>query len=196
MAKILYQGHGSLRLTTDEGTVVYVDPFAGEGYEEPADVILVSHEHHDHNATELVTKKPGCIILRASDLLKDGKYGDRALLDLYIRAVEAYNDHHRKDECVGFIVETDGKRVYFAGDTSKTDSMAKMKDDFIDYAFLPTDGIYNMGPEEASECAGIICAEHSVPIHMAPGALFDRALAEKFTGLNRLIVSPGEEILL
>ena len=33
MAKLLYQGHGSYRITTGEGKVIYVDPFAGEGYD-------------------------------------------------------------------------------------------------------------------------------------------------------------------
>ena len=31
MAKLLYQGHGSMRLISEGGTVVYIDPFAGEG---------------------------------------------------------------------------------------------------------------------------------------------------------------------
>ena len=37
MAEILYQGHGSFRLTTSEGSVIYIDPYAGEGYDRPAD---------------------------------------------------------------------------------------------------------------------------------------------------------------
>ncbi len=37
--KLLYQGHGSLRIVTSEGKVIYVDPYAGEGYDLPADLI-------------------------------------------------------------------------------------------------------------------------------------------------------------
>ena len=74
MAEIVFQGHGSFRMTTGEGTVVYIDPFAGEGYDAPADLILVSHEHSDHNKVELVTMKAGGRILRAGDFLKDGVY--------------------------------------------------------------------------------------------------------------------------
>ena len=58
MATLLYQGHGSLRLTTDSGRVIYIDPFAGEGYDAPADLILVTHQHHDHNCTDLPAKNP------------------------------------------------------------------------------------------------------------------------------------------
>ena len=39
--KLLYQGHGSLRITTTDGKVIYVDPYAGKGYEPAADLILI-----------------------------------------------------------------------------------------------------------------------------------------------------------
>ena len=74
MAGILYQGHGSFRLTTSQGAVIYLDPFAGEGYDRPADLVLVSHEHHDHNEVGLVQLKDQGRVLRAGDFLKDGIY--------------------------------------------------------------------------------------------------------------------------
>ena len=67
MAEILFQGHGSFRVTAGDGTVIYIDPYAGEGYDIPADMILVSHEHSDHNQVDLVTRKAGGRILRAGD---------------------------------------------------------------------------------------------------------------------------------
>jgi L-ascorbate metabolism protein UlaG (beta-lactamase superfamily) len=38
MSEFLFQGHSSFRITTNRSTVIYVDPFAGEGYEQPADL--------------------------------------------------------------------------------------------------------------------------------------------------------------
>ena len=32
---LYYQGHGSFRITTAEGKVIYVDPHAGDGYDSP-----------------------------------------------------------------------------------------------------------------------------------------------------------------
>ena len=54
--KLLYQGHGSLRIVTSEGKVIYVDPYAGEGYDLPADLILITHGHRDHTAVDLIKK--------------------------------------------------------------------------------------------------------------------------------------------
>jgi L-ascorbate metabolism protein UlaG (beta-lactamase superfamily) len=53
-----------------------------------------------------------------------------------------------------------------------------------------------MDAEEATACAELIEAKHAIPIHMKPGELFDRSMAEKFTARNRLIVEAGEEIVL
>jgi L-ascorbate metabolism protein UlaG (beta-lactamase superfamily) len=66
----------------------------------------------------------------------------------------------------------------------------------IDYVLLPIDGIYNMGPTEASVCADLIRAKHAIPIHMTPGALFDTKKAQQFKAKNRLIVEAGKEIEL
>jgi len=45
MPKLFYQGHGSFRLTANDGRVIYVDPYIGEGYGQLADIIPVSHQH-------------------------------------------------------------------------------------------------------------------------------------------------------
>ena len=94
MAKLLYQGHGSFRLVSEKGTVVYVDPYVGEGYDLEADLVLVTHEHHDHNAVELVTLKENGRVLRAADMLEEGRYQTRVLGDITVHAVPAYNKNH------------------------------------------------------------------------------------------------------
>lgn len=193
MANVYYQGHGSLRFQTNGGTVIYLDPYAGDGYDLPADVVLITHEHHDHNELSLITEKPDCQVIRSRQAQQDGAYRRFKVKDVSVEAVPAYNAKHSADECVGYLLRFDGLCIYCAGDTSKTLWMKNAGGLNIDYAFLPTDGIYNMGPEEASECAGMIKAKHSVPVHMKPGALFDRTAAETFHGVNRLILEPGKE---
>lgn len=196
MAKLYYQGHGSFRLVSHAGTVCYVDPYIGDGYDLKGDLILISHEHHDHNKTSLIDLKSDGQILRAKDLLKDGVYQKAAVKDFEIEAVPAYNKNHPKDACIGFLIRVDGVLIYAAGDTSKTDAMDGFSKLAIDYALLPGDGIYNMDLEEASECAEIIGAKHSIPIHLKPGALFDSERAEQFQAKGRIVLKPSEEIEL
>lgn len=195
-ASLLYQGHGSVRITAGDGTVIYVDPFAGEGYDKKADLILVTHEHRDHNNIELVKQTEKTVILRSKDMLIDGKYQTKEVCSIKIEAVPAYNKNHKKEECVGYILTIDGKTIYLAGDTSTTNAMPGFKNRKLDYAFLPMDGKYNMGSEEATECAKMIGAKHSVPYHMAPGKLFDEETAKKLKVDSLLIVPAGTEIEL
>ena len=196
MAQLLYQGHGSCRITTQSGTVIYIDPYAGEGYDHPADLILITHEHSDHNKVSIVAKKPDTRMIRAADALKNGTYGSFVVSGIKIEAVEAYNSNHRRDECVGYILTMDHVSLYAAGDTSQTEQMKDMKSRRLDWVLLPIDGVYNMGAAEASRCAALIGAKHVVPIHMKPGRLFDRTAAEALHSSGRVIVEPGETIEL
>ena len=195
-ASLLYQGHGSVRIQSSSGTVVYIDPYVGEGYDKEADLILVTHEHRDHNQIGLVKQTDKTVILRSKDMIVDGKYQIKKIADIEIEAVPTYNKNHKVTECVGYIVTVDGKKCYFAGDTSTTDAMPGFKERKLDYAFLCMDGKYNMGPEEATECAKMIGAKHSVPYHMAPGKLFDEETAKKLKVDSLLIVPAGTEINL
>ena len=196
MTKLLYQGHGSYRLTSKDGVVVYVDPYAGDGYDVPADLVLETHQHSDHNKINLVTKKEDCVVITNVEALEGGKHNSFSINGIEIQAVEASNRNHDPKVCVGYIITIDGIKLYAAGDTSKTSQMETFSNMEFDYALLPCDGVYNMGVEEAAECAKIIEAKHSIPIHMKPGALFDREIAESFDVPNRLIVEAGEEIVL
>jgi L-ascorbate metabolism protein UlaG (beta-lactamase superfamily) len=197
MPKLLYQGHGSFRLTSNSGVVVFIDPFIGTGYDLPADIILVTHQHEDHNQINLITQKPGCTLISNVEALAGGKHNSFSVLGIEIEAVEAgYNQGHSSDNSVGFIVTIDSISLYFSGDTSKTPQMATLAARKLDYAFLCADGFYNMNLEEAAECAKIIGARHNVPVHLKPGELFDREMAEQFNGPNRLIIEAGKEVEL
>lgn len=197
--KLLYQGHGSLRITTAQGKVIYIDPYAGSGYDLAADLILITHGHSDHTNTDKIkNRNPDCRIITWKEALESGVHQSFDLGFVTVEAVEAgYNRNHNVSECVGYILTLPGgATVYASGDTSKTKQMASLAGRDIDYAFFCCDGIYNMDLEEAAECAALVGAKHNIPYHMIPGQLFDISRAESFNAPNRLIIAPGEEIEL
>ena len=197
--KLLYQGHGSLRIVTGDGKVIYVDPYAGEGYDLPADLILVSHGHSDHNAVDLIrNRNEDCRIIRNTDALVNGEYKTYDLGYATVEAVQAGNNrNHDINVCVGWLITLPGGiSVYATGDTSTTPQMAELAERNIHYAFFVCDGRFNMDMKEAIACAKLVNAQHSIPYHMAPGALFDPARAELFDVPGRLIIPAGEEIIL
>lgn len=200
MAYLFYQGHGSFRLETEGGKVVYVDPYAGQGYDLPADLILVTHDHFDHNRTDLPARKPGCALITWKEALEGGRYGRFTLEDIQIETVPAGNQNHDPACCVGYVITLDGISLYAAGDTSETPAMAGLlRDKKLDYALLPTDGVYNMSAQQASHCAALIGARHSIPIHTGTtdnGRLFDPEVAGQFQAEGKIIIEPGQRIQL
>ena len=131
-----------------------------------------------------------------SHVLKANATNDLTTYRLSGEAVEAKNMMHSPKKCVGYIVTIDGVTLYCSGDTSKTEQMKSFTARAIDYALLPLDGIFNMSLKEGAECARLICAKHNIPIHLKPGALFDRKKADKWDAPNKLIIEPGQEIEL
>nr|WP_317375909.1 MBL fold metallo-hydrolase [uncultured Catenibacterium sp.] len=194
MAELLYQGHGSYRIVSNEGVVIYVDPYAGEGYDMPADIVIVTHEHSDHNQVDLVTLKDDGVILRHGDLFVGGEYPIKKIKKVMIEGTPAENKNHTREECVGFIMTVDGITLYGAGDTNYYPEMESFND--LDYALLPVDGIYNMSAQEASRCAHVIDSRYFIPIHTSPTQLYDEDIAKSFKSPHALYIKPGERLKL
>ena len=197
-ARLLYMGHASIRIVTADEKAIYIDPYVGD-YSLPADLILVTHGHGDHNAVDKVEKRnKDCRLITWKEALADGRHQCFDLGYVKVEAVEAGNNpNHHLDDCVGYLLSfPDDISVYISGDTSKTEQMASLSEKDIDYAFYCCDGKFNMDMKEAEECSFLVKAKHSIPYHMVFGKFFDEEIAKSFKGYNPMVVEEGEEIVL
>ena len=200
-ASLLYQGQASIRVVTGEGKVIYIDPYVGEGYDLPADLILVTYSHYDHNGVDRVEHhSPDCQVITWKEAVQNGEHQVFELDYVTVEAVEAgYNRWHDVEDCVGYVLTfSNGRSIYVTGDTSTTEQMTLLSEKEIDYAFFCCDGVFNMGLEEAAQCAGLVKAKHNIPYHVTArnDVFFDRTLAEQFHAENRLILDMGETLLV
>lgn len=191
LENVKWLGHAGFRIKGEK--TIYIDPFKIKETE-PADIIIITHEHFDHLSPEDINKiqtgktvvvtTPDCLI-KVSGNVKAINPGTILNVDgIQIEAVPAYNTnkqfHPRANGWVGVILTVNGKRIYHAGDTDNIPEMTSLKN--IDVALLPVSGTYVMTAEEAADAANKIMPKVAVPMHY--GAIVGtKADAEKFKKL-------------
>ena len=181
--RITFLGHGSLMLDFN-GLNISVDPFsrvADYAGLPKADLILLTHEHHDHldlDALRHVRKDDTVIVLaetcaaqvKGGIVMKNGEM--RSVLGLNIEAVPAYNIVHKRENGQpfhpkgvgnGYVLTFGDQRVYIAGDTENTPEMKSLSD--IDIAFLPMNLPYTMTPEMVADAAQAFRPKILYPYH-------------------------------
>ncbi len=181
-------------------TVIYIDPFNISSGDK-ADMILITHDHHDHcdpTSIARIQKKYSLMIApkACEDKLRGGdvrlvKEGDTFLeMGIEIKAVPAYNndkDFHPRGEGVGYVLKFNDKKVYHAGDTDLIPEMKKLLSKPlgpIDVALLPVGGTYTMDAREAAEAVDAIKPKNAIPMHYGSivGSMEDSETFEKFVG--------------
>ncbi|MCL4459279.1 MAG: MBL fold metallo-hydrolase [Chloroflexi bacterium] len=202
LENIKWLGHAGFKISGEK--TIYIDPWQLKREKEPADLILVTHEHFDHCSKEDIAKirKNDTVIVTiaacAKELagqIKTVKPGDMLTVQgIPIEVVSAYNVnkfrspgvlyHPKEDAKVGFIVTVKGVRIYHAGDT---DFIPEMRDIKTDVALLPVSGVYVMTAGEAVEAAAAINPKVAVPMHY--GSIAGSAAdAERFKRLSSVEV--------
>ena len=187
---IHWLGHASFKITGEK--TIYIDPWKlTEG--EPADIILITHEHYDHcsvedvekistNNTWIVTTPDTAAKLKGN--IKTVQPGDIITVEgIEVEVVPAYNlnkaFHPSANNWVGYIITINGQRIYHPGDC---DFMPEMNNIKADIAFLPVGGTYTMTAEEAAEAANAIGPKIAIPMHY-DDIVGSKADAEKFKQL-------------
>lgn len=178
---IHWLGHASFRLNGppgDQKPIIYIDPWRLPAGAPKADLILISHDHHDHCSpedVEAVRKKKTLVI--GNDRVAERLNCPVRVLRTWqgavspcggasVRAVPAYTLHHayhdKRYGGLGFIISVNRYDIYFAGDTDLIPEMDKLG---CDIALLPVGGEYTMGVAEATEAAHRLQPRFAIPMH-------------------------------
>lgn len=180
---------------------------------EAADLILISHTHTDHCKEITINRLSNKNTTILTPMIYKDSVDDRVKLvtpnnkysfhKIELEVIDAYNTEygastrkfHKKGECVGYILNIEGKRIYFPGDTDLIPEMNNLGD--IDLAFLPIGGTYTMDIDESIEAAEILRPKLIVPIHHlnADPKEYKCRLEEK-TDLKVKLLEIGEELLM
>ena len=181
--RIAWLGHDGFRIENDK--TIYIDPFRISTTKK-ADVVFITHEHHDHCSPEDIGKiatqdttivtipmaAPALEGLKVKEI-KLVKPRDEVEID-NIKAIifPAYNInkfrspgkpfHPREDGKVSYLLNIGGVRIYHAGDT---DFIPEMKGLETDIALLPVSGTYVMTAKEAAEASKNMRIKLAIPMH-------------------------------
>ncbi|NHF59217.1 MBL fold metallo-hydrolase [Flavobacteriaceae bacterium TP-CH-4] len=165
---------------------IYIDPVGGTAaFEEQRqpDLILITDIHGDHfsleTLEELDTEKAKIIVPKAVadkipeeftpqlDVLNNGDSKER--YGITVEAVPMYNlredakDFHVKGRGNGYVLNIDGQRLYFSGDTEDIPEMRALQN--IDKAFVCMNLPYTMTVESAADAVLEFQPKQVYPYH-------------------------------
>ena len=161
---IEYLGHSCFKLTESTGTSIVCDPYSEElvGYDMPevaADVVTVSHHHHDHDNIQKVGGTPA-IIDREDNCDFDG---------VEINSIKSFHDASRgkkRGENMIFKFRMDGIDVCHLGDLGEQCSSDLIETLLpVNVLLIPVGGTYTVDAEMAKEYVDRIMPDIVIPMH-------------------------------
>lgn len=169
-----WYGQSAFRLT-DGDTTVFLDPFgdvsalASRGLEfnyppiegVSADLLLITHEHRDHNAVEAIDGSPA--VLRSTAGRLESPIGE-------VLAVASEHDPHAGTERgpnTIFVFTFGGLRVAHFGDFGQSELRPEQAEAIgsVELLFLPVGGGPTIGAAQAAAIAERLGARWIVPMH-------------------------------
>ena len=204
---ITFLGHSSFRIK-GKNAILVADPYdpskVGFAYKGVSgDLVTISHQHNDHNQSELV---------KGTHRVIDGP-GEYEIMGVSIIGISTFHDN-KKGELRGkntvYVIEIDNLRLAHLGDLGHQLSDKELQImGSIDIVMIPVGGEYTLNVQAAVEVARAIEAKITIPMHYQMKGLnkktfgkltdathFTRDLGLPVEKLNKLAIkrdSLGEE---
>ena len=179
--EIKKMGHATIMIEF-ENIKLAIDPYRLKTDFHDVDFIFITHEHFDHFSMDDIKKIkvesttfifPKSMKEKVKDIknailmdvneTKEVKYNGNKMR---IKTIPAYNlnkrFHQKARDWVGFLINIDGIKFYYTGDSDFIDEMKDIQTDFL---FLPVCGEYVMNVNEAINLCNEIKPEYAIPIN-------------------------------
>lgn len=185
-------GHAKFLIELENGLRIVTDPYdATCGYpvtSVKADVVLVSHGHHDHSAVDTIPGAP-CVIDASGEYdLGDG---------VSVIAVEAFHDDAegtKRGRTLLFSIRAEGLNVLHLGDLGHIPTAAQAEAlGTADVLMIPVGGFFTIDAAQAKATAELLQARVILPMHYKTCVNEDWPIAP-VTEFTRLFDTPAEEI--
>lgn len=158
---IRWFGQSFFQIETGDGTKIAIDPHSMPEFGRPtctADLVLISHEHDDHNQVNALTDSEKAKVIRGLTIKgkkQDWNKVDEKFKNIRIRTVPSYHDMEeglKRGKNSIFVIETDGLKIAHLGDLGDvlTDEQIKAIGP-VDILMIPVGGIYTINGEKARE---------------------------------------------
>jgi L-ascorbate metabolism protein UlaG (beta-lactamase superfamily) len=164
--KIKYLGHAAFSIASNKGVKIVADPYAVEpGFltygeiNESADIVTVSHSHHDHNNVAAVKGNPEVV----------NRAGRSVIKGIEVRGVASYHDDaggRLRGDNVIFCFEVDGVMVCHLGDLGhRLDDKQLEEIGRIDILLIPVGGNFTIDAKVATEVCDRLKPRVIIPMH-------------------------------
>jgi len=163
--KMKWLGHACFLISSDAGLRIITDPYTaggGVGYapvNEAADIVMVSHDHFDHNAVSTVAGKP--------EVVRGG--GTKNAKGVEFKGIATYHDDskgsQRGDNTV-FCFSVDGVKLCHLGVLGhrlSSEQVAEIGD--VDVLLVPVGGFFTIDANVAGQVCDDLKPRVVIPMH-------------------------------
>jgi L-ascorbate metabolism protein UlaG (beta-lactamase superfamily) len=168
-------------------TSLIIDPFdESTGLKLPkleAEILLITHEHKDHNNQKIATKETFLI----------NSPGEYELRDIFIQGISSFHDKEKGKERglnTIYTVETEEIKLCHLGDFGQEELTDEQLRDIgeVDVLMIPVGGVYTIDAKEATKVISQIEPRIVIPMHYKiPG------LKVKFDELGTFLKAIGDK---